>query len=71
MHEVTIHRPVTIVKLADAVATEPYRILAEFIHRSIFPAPSDSIDEGIAREVAASAGVDLKIVDDEGGDASV
>jgi len=70
MKEVTIHRPVTIAKLADAIFTKPYRITAVLIQRSMFPAPGDSLDDGLAIEVAASAGVDLKIVDDEDGGAS-
>lgn len=70
MREATIRRPVTVAKLADAIVTKPYRILGVLIRRSVFPGPSDSIDEGLAMELAASAGVDLKIVDDEDGGAS-
>ena len=65
MREVTIQRPVTVARLAEVLVTKPYRVLAALIRRSIFPAPSDSIDDRVAVEVASLAGVDLKIIDDE------
>jgi hypothetical protein len=67
MHEATIQRPVTVAKLADVLVTKPYKILSVLIRRSIFPAPSDSIDDSVAMEVASLAGVHLKIIDDEDG----
>jgi len=60
---------VTIAKLADALATKPYRILAELIRRLVLPAPGDTLEDGIAQEVAAMQGVYLRIIDDGDGDA--
>ncbi len=70
MREVIIQRPVTVAKLAEVLDSKPYRILSALIRRSVFPAPSDCIDDSLAMEVALLAGVDLKIIDEEDGGAS-
>jgi hypothetical protein len=66
MEEATIQRPVTVPKLAEALQTKPYRILRLLIQRSIFPAPSDTIVDSLAVEIAAMANVELKIVEEGG-----
>jgi hypothetical protein len=67
MLEATTQRPVTVVKLAGVLVTKPNKILSVLIRRSIFPGPSDGIDDSVAVEVASLAGVNLKIIDDENG----
>ncbi len=66
MRDATIHRPVTLPKLAAVLDTKPYRLMAELIKKSIFLAPDVVIDDLIAIELAATLNIRLLIIDDEG-----
>lgn len=63
MEETTIQRPVAVPNLAEAVQTKACRILRLLIQRSVFPAPSDTIVDSLAVEIAAMADVELTIVE--------
>ena len=65
MREVSIHHPITIPTLAEALDLKPYRLLAELIKIAVFPAPRAVVDDLIAIDLAASMGVNLRIIGDE------
>jgi hypothetical protein len=66
MREVTIQRPISIPKLSTALGVEPYQILGQLISRAVFLSPTDTMDDSLARDVATSFGVQLRMIDEDG-----
>jgi hypothetical protein len=65
-----LHRPVTVVSVAQALDVKPFELLAELIGMQVFVAPHQGIDDDTVFRLGKRIGVDFRI-DEDGGSSPI